>query len=228
MAVGWCSRTLRAAVFAAVCVLLTALGHVMMSGTAVPWWAMAAAAVLTGAAAWGPAGRERGPVLVGCFAVVAQAVLHTSFALAQSVSTASYSAIATGSAASTAATGSTASMDHVTGVVHSAGAMQHMPSGHTLAHGTVGMSSAGMLAAHLLAALLCALWLAHGERAAFRILRALTGWLFAPMRLALRLPAPPHRPRVPVRRHGSDGPPRQLLLTYSLTSRGPPAGIAAV
>ena len=33
MTAGWCSRTVRAAVFAAVCVLLAALGHVLMSGS---------------------------------------------------------------------------------------------------------------------------------------------------------------------------------------------------
>ena len=35
MTAGWCSRTVRAVVFAAVCVLLAALGHVMMSGSQV-------------------------------------------------------------------------------------------------------------------------------------------------------------------------------------------------
>ncbi|MFE9905685.1 hypothetical protein [Streptomyces achromogenes] len=40
-------------------------------------------------------------------------------------------------------------------------------AGHTMGQ----MSSTGMFAAHLLAALLSGLWLAHGERAAFRILR---------------------------------------------------------
>ena len=58
-----------------------------------------------------------------------------------------------------------------------------------------------MLAAHLLAALLCGLWLAYGERAAFRVLRAVAGWLAAPLRLPLASPRTPHRPpRVRVRR----------------------------
>ncbi|CAM5741293.1 hypothetical protein SALBM311S_01238 [Streptomyces alboniger] len=57
-----------------------------------------------------------------------------------------------------------------------------------------------MLAAHLLAALLCGLWLAYGEKAAFRILRAVAGWLAAPLRLLLALPLtpdPPARPCAP-------------------------------
>lgn len=40
MTAGRCSRTLRAAVFAVVCVLLAALGHVLMSGSEVPAWAL--------------------------------------------------------------------------------------------------------------------------------------------------------------------------------------------
>ncbi len=41
MTAGWGLRTVRAAVFAVVCVLLAALGHVMMSGSQVPAWALA-------------------------------------------------------------------------------------------------------------------------------------------------------------------------------------------
>jgi hypothetical protein len=83
-----------------------------------------------------------------------------------------------------------------------------------------------MLAAHLLAALLCGLWLAYGEQAAFRILRAVAGWLAAPLRLLLALPASQERPRVPARRSRSDRAPRLLLLAHAITSRGPPPGTA--
>jgi len=90
-----------------------------------------------------------------------------------------------------------------------------------------GMSSLGMLAAHLLAALLCGLWLAYGERAAFRVLRAVAGRLAAPLRLLHAPPAPPHRPRVRVpRRSSPDRSPRRLLLVHAITSRGPPLGTA--
>lgn len=127
------------------------------------------------------------------------------------------------------------SMDHGMEAMHSMasmgsmssmGSMDHMGSADSMGHDMGGMSLTGMLLAHLLAALLCGLWLAYGERAAFRILRALAGWLFAPLRLLLRLPAPPHRPRVRARRAGSDRAPRRLLLTHAITSRGPPAGTA--
>ncbi|MDO0937741.1 hypothetical protein QQY66_40675 [Streptomyces sp. DG2A-72] len=233
---------LRAAVFAAVCVLLTSLGHVMMSGTAVPWWAMVAGAAVTGGTAWRLAGRERGPVLVGVFTVGAQVVLHASFSLAQAVVHPQTSGgrplveqwlgyLLCGSpsgpgAEHDAMSASMGSMDHAMGAMHSMGSMDHMEAARSLDHGMGGMSSTGMLAAHLLAALLSGLWLAHGERAAFRILRALAGWLVAPLRLILRLPAPPHRPRIRSRRARTGHGLRQLLLTHAITTRGPPAGTA--
>ncbi|MFF9021362.1 hypothetical protein [Streptomyces eurythermus] len=242
MRAGWCSRTLRAAVFAAVCVLLASLGHVMMSGTAVPWWAMAGGAVVTGGTAWLLAGRERGPVAVGSLVVVAQAVLHASFALTQaavrpripgagSLGRQWLGYLLCGSPPGPgprhgAMPTSMASMDHTMGGMRSMGPMDHMGATHFPGHGMSGMSSAGMLTAHLLAALLCGLWLAHGERAAFRILRVLAGWLVVPLRLILRLPVPPYRRRLRARRGRSDGTLRRLLLTRAVTSRGPPAGCA--
>lgn len=231
MTAGGCSRTLRAAVFAAVCVLLTSLGHVMMSGTAVPWWAMAAGAVVTGGAAWWSGARERGPLLVGSATVAAQAVLHTMFSLAHTA--VRHSGSATGRAARTAGTVTgavpgAAPMEHATGAATSSAAMDHMGAGpaHALDHALGGLPSTGMLAAHLLAAVLCGLWLAHGERAAFRILRAFAGWLTAPLRM-LRSPSmPPYRPRIRARRARTDRVAHRCLLTHAITSRGPPAGTA--
>ncbi|MFD3733063.1 hypothetical protein [Streptomyces sp. NPDC058632] len=242
MTSGWCSRTVRAAVFAAVCVLLAALGHVLMSKTAVPWWALAAGAAATGVTAWLLAGRERGPWPVGSVAVAAQTALHTLFAFAQALvhpdpsdggsllerglgsllmrPHAAPQSMGDGMGGGGAG-GGTAGTPHVAYFDHAAHAA------HSMA--TDGMSSTGMLAAHLLAALVCALWLAHGERAAFRILRAFAGRLLAPLRgLLPRLPAPPDRPRVRARRAGRDRMPRRLLLTHAIATRGPPAGVAVV
>jgi hypothetical protein len=83
-----------------------------------------------------------------------------------------------------------------------------------------------MIAAHLLAALLCGLWLGHGERAVFRLLRAVGSRLAAPLRLLLARPAPPPPP-ARVRRPSSDRVPRLLLPVHAITSRGPPVGTAA-
>ncbi|MFD5912260.1 hypothetical protein ACFWHL_26400 [Streptomyces massasporeus] len=229
MTAGWCSRTGRAAVFAAVCVVLAALGHVLMAEAAVAWWALVAGAAAVGGAAWLLAGRERGLHVVVPFTIAAQTALHAWFSFTQT---------AVSPAPTPSLPAHPHAMEHGTHSLHLShpghamdgmAAMGHGTDGmDTLAagHGMAGMSSTGMLAAHLLAALLCGLWLAHGERAAFRVLRALAGWLVAPLRLLLRLPAPPHRPRVRARRGDSARAPRTLLLTHAITTRGPPVGTA--
>ncbi len=271
------SRTVRAAVFAAVCVLLAALGHVTMSGVGVPSWALAAACAATAAAGWCCTGRERGRVFVTAVTVVTQFVLHSLFSLGQvsaegmsrgGASLAQQWAKAllcgTGAAArlspaeadrvvhaaglghqlsglppgmgSTGSMGSMGSMGAMPGMgstgsmdsmdpMPGMGSMSPMPS-TGMAHMAVHGGAYGMLAAHLLAALLCGLWLAHGERAAFRIGRALAACLFAPIVLLIRIAEPPHRPRVRADRHPDSRPLRSLLLVHAITTRGPPRGTA--
>ncbi|MDX3746453.1 hypothetical protein [Streptomyces sp. AK08-02] len=227
---GWC-RTLRAGVFAAACVLLAALGHVTMSGTPVPWWAMGAGAVATGAAGWFLAGRERGPALIVTVVVAAQTVLHETFSLGQTL----IPGTTPGPGATPAGMGTVGgmhmgssdamSMDAMTHMAHGSGGTEHT---HGMA-GTGGSASFGMLAAHLLAAVLCGLWLAYGERAVFRVLRAAAARLVAPLRMLLALPVAARRP--PMRRRRTDAHRSSLarfLLCYSVTSRGPPTGTAVI
>ncbi|MDX2604107.1 hypothetical protein PV379_44365 [Streptomyces caniscabiei] len=228
MTAGWGTRTTRAAMFAAVCVLLAALGHVLMSGAHVPWWALAVGVSATGAVGWCLAGRERGLPLITSVVVAAQTALHWSFEVAQPTGSMAAGSMNASSAGSGSASGvmdmGSAHMNHT---VHMGptGHMEHVdPSGYFL--GGADASSSGMFAAHLLAALLCGLWLAHGERAAFALLRAVAGWLAAPLRLALALPVAAERPRPRVRRGRTDRSPRRLLLVHAITSRGPPAGTA--
>ncbi|WP_330286937.1 hypothetical protein [Streptomyces sp. NBC_00576] len=236
-------RTVRAGVFAAVCVLLAALGHVLMSGSTVPWWTMAAGFAATSGLGWSLAARERGLPLVVSAVVLAQGALHSAFSLVQS---AALGAAWSGSdsaahrmssmAMDAMDMGSMGSMDASGSMDMSAMGMSAMGMGHSahadhlghLAHDTGGTSSLGMLAAHTLAALLSGLWLAYGERAAFRVLRAVAGWLAAPLRLPLVvLPTPPHRPRP--RQTGERAERvRRLTFAHSIVSRGPPAGIAVV
>ncbi|MCX5368794.1 hypothetical protein [Streptomyces sp. NBC_00103] len=222
MTAGWCTRTLRAALFAAVCVLLAALGHVMMSGAEVPAWALAEGVAVTGIAGWCLAGRERGLPLIVTVVVAAQTALHSAFSLAGPESGAAASAGMGAMGAMGMDSMDMGHMDHVSHIGHMSH-MSHMGEGA----GQGGSSSFGMLAAHLLAALLCGLWLAHGEKAAFRILRAVAGRLAAPLRLLLAVPVTPDRPRVRFRRRRSARAPRLLLLTHAITTRGPPLGTAA-
>lgn len=232
---GWC-RVLRAGVFAAVCVPLAALAHVTMSGTPLAWWAVAAATAWTGTGGWLLAGHERGRALIVTVVTAAQAVLHGMFALTQSLAPTSESARGT----ATHASGSMG-MNHM-GMNHMG--MSHMGSAHmgSMGHGTTGVqhlhtythtmtdmsatASYGMFAAHLLAAILCGLWLAHGERAFFRVLRAAATRLVAPLRMLLAGPAPLPRPLAGSRRTTDVPAPVRLLLCCSLTSRAPPTGAA--
>ncbi|MFG2454192.1 hypothetical protein ACGFSG_33000 [Streptomyces sp. NPDC048512] len=219
---GWC-RTLRAGVFAAACVVLAALGHVMMSGAAVPGWTMAAGAVATAGAGWFLAGRERGRALIVTVVVTTQAALHEMFALAGRPTSAASSARADGLGTDMGP------MDMSRMDMGSMGGMAHGTGGAPHAHTMVGMggSALGMPAAHLLAAALCGLWLAYGERAVFRLLRAAAARLAAPLRMLLALPVPGGRP--PVRARRTPAPRASLarfLLCYAVTSRGPPVGTA--
>lgn len=194
MTTGRCTQALRAAMFAAVCVLLTALGHAVMSDTAVPVRSVAGAFVLTAGGAWVLARRERGLCAVTSAAVVAQVVLHAGYSLAQAaagpsvpggpsrllqwaqyvtcgVVQAPAPTMADGRAIGPHTMGPPAMGAHDMGVHHvaspdlSGAAHDIAAAGHHMA----GMSPAGMLAAHALAALLSGLWLAHGERAVTRL-----------------------------------------------------------
>ncbi|MFF1337823.1 hypothetical protein ACFVYT_07880 [Streptomyces sp. NPDC058290] len=269
MTPGLCFRAVRAAMFAAVCVLLACIGHVLMSGMTVPWWAMSGAFVGTAAAAWSLAGRERGPLTVIAATVAVQAALHSGLSLAQSVTHPSLPS-GTSFARQWAAyltcgegTTSTLSTHDALKVVNDAGLagiVSQPPPGTVIpdagshAHhamqgmaGMVGgaseatgslmppggpdmatMSPAGMLAAHLLAALLCGLWLAYGEQGAFRVLRAVAGWLWTPLRLIFGLAPAPLPPRIRVRRVRRSRTLPRLFLVHAITSRGPPTGTAVL
>ncbi|GAB3920804.1 hypothetical protein GCM10029976_006890 [Kribbella albertanoniae] len=79
----WGFRAARAAMFAATCVLLAALGHVLMSGTPIPGWAIVLAFAVVGTAAWFVTDCERGIPFVLVSTVMVQAMLHTVFTTAQ-------------------------------------------------------------------------------------------------------------------------------------------------
>ncbi|NGN64757.1 hypothetical protein G5C51_12695 [Streptomyces sp. A7024] len=199
-------RIARAAVFAAVCVVATGLGHALMSGRPLPAWGVAYAFAATTAAAWWLTGRERGAVAVTGATVVAQLALHGVFTGAQWLATPPEPA---------------GQLPPHAGHAAAEGAMAH--AGHG--------SSPGMVAAHALAALVCGLWLWRGEAAAYRTGRALAAFVFVPLRLARRVLAgvvsAPSRPSPAV---GAEPParPREPLLQYVVSRRGPPAAFFAL
>ncbi|MET8676422.1 hypothetical protein ABZW18_02160 [Streptomyces sp. NPDC004647] len=201
------SRHLRAAVFAAVCVVLAAAGHVSISGDHIPWQALLAAFGVTGAAAWLAGGRQRGVLPIGTGLLAVQAALHLLFDDGQR----------------TAHPHTVAGTESASGSGGGSGAGTAMAL-HTAdsAHG-----AAAMFTAHLLAGVCCALWLWRGEAAFFRLLRCLGALAFTPLRLLLAAAAPRpelHRPARLSPRTVPAGRTRSVLLAHVLSRRGPPYG----
>ncbi|MEW1749837.1 PE-PGRS family protein [Streptomyces angustmyceticus] len=250
MVAGQVLRGLRAAVFAAVCVLLAALGHMAMSDAVVPAWILLTAWAGTAAVGWCCAGRERGPLWVGLLTVGTQAALHSAFSFGQAVAAGGERSLARQWADSllcgaegTPLSGpdgarlmqlmrqqmaamSSTGRPHDVQDMGSMESMPHMGSMGGMDHAAQmpGMhgSATGMLAAHLLVALLGAAWLWGGERAAFRLVRTVSARLFAPLVLVLRILLPDPRPAVRAARQEPRRAVRQLLLAYARSLRGPP------
>lgn len=240
-------RYVRAAVFAAVCGLLSATGHAMMSGPALPGWASAAAVVAVFVCAGRAAGRERSLPAIAGGMLACQGGLHLFFSWAQGTAMPAQS---TGKAAAWAdlllcsysgSTGSTplpgpamhqmvrrAGMDWSSPPAHQDGAQMGL-GGHT-AHvmPAIHHMGLGMLAAHLLAGLACAWWLHRGERAVFALLAALAAAADRSLHRLLLLfvasvamPVSTGRPRR-FRRAVASGPPHLAVVRHAVVRRGPP------
>ncbi|MFV2121991.1 hypothetical protein ACE14D_27630, partial [Streptomyces sp. Act-28] len=76
-------RVLRAALFAAVCVVLSATGHALQSAHPVPVRSLLVAFGSAWAFAWAAASRRRGAASTGCGLAVVQAGMHLMFSTAQ-------------------------------------------------------------------------------------------------------------------------------------------------
>ncbi|EPH40407.1 hypothetical protein ABT390_11300 [Streptomyces aurantiacus] len=193
-------RLLRAAMFAAVCVVLSAGGHVLASCAAVPLWTLAVAFLAVLAVAAPLAGRERSlPGIAGALAA-GQLALHALFGLGQQHGTAMASASAGGSdaaslverAARIACGASAATITPVQARQILRGAGLEPSGGAHAAHGHAGSEAAGhaatgsmpgmdpaasllptlpMLLAHVLAALAAGWLLRRGDLALARLVR---------------------------------------------------------
>ncbi|MFI8260295.1 MULTISPECIES: hypothetical protein [unclassified Streptomyces] len=226
-------RVTRAAMFAAVCTALGAVGHSYMSGTDIPLIGLLGAFGVTAGLAWLGAGRRRGPAGISASLLAVQGVLHLLFSGSQA-----------GSAGHRVPTAMSMTERHpVPGAMHAVHSMDGMADAHGLADmgamagmpgmdgmsGMAGHGGLGMIAAHVLAGLFCAAWLARGEAAVFRlapVLGAAALLAARPLARAFALlrarvdpvPAPP-APRP------SYEPPRRLrgaVPAHALVRRGPP------
>lgn len=240
--------------FAAVCVLMAALGHSWASGAPVPWWSLCAAFSGTASAAWWVAGRERGVLVVTGSTVMAQLGLHVLFGLARppgraaagpmSMDMPGLHSVAAAMSGSPRTGDAHPPMDMSTHIIAGMSPHAHMGMGMGTsgsagrpftASDLMGMPSGGhdsttMFLAHLLAAVVCGLWLWRGEATAFRLARALSALMAAPLRRVWRVlcrcprPAREAGPSAP-RRTADDAPAhalRGVLLHHVLSRRGPP------
>lgn len=217
--------------FAAVCVLLAALGHAVMSGTTVPWWAVAVALTGTGSCAWFLAGRERGPLLITLATVGAQTGLHSFFSVAQNVAQRAAAAHAAGTVPPAPAgdhltCGGLPAMATTTPMPMDRMSMDHMSMGHMsmgAGHGALGMWSA-----HVLVAVVCGIWLSGGEQAAFRLGRTIGARLRAPLLFLFHdVPARSDPRRIRADRSRAAQRLRRLLYAHVIATRGPPAARVA-
>jgi hypothetical protein len=199
-------RSLRAAVFAAVCVLLAAAGHGLAMGDMPPLWADAAGFAAVFVLGRALAGRERGLPEIGVGMLLTQAGLHLGFDVARAV------------APAPAQTMNMAPVRmHGQAMTGMAGMVQQHPHVHVLtAHATV---------AHVVAALVASWWLRRGEAALWSLLRrtaelvpGLAAWYawWRNAQLPARAGGPRRAPARPIR------PRRLLALRHAVSRRGPP------
>ncbi|MFF4833619.1 hypothetical protein [Streptomyces sp. NPDC001315] len=194
-------RSLRAAVFAAVCVLLAVAGHGLGTGHVPPLWADGVGFLAVFATGWLLGGRERTLPGIGAAMLATQAGLHVAFSR-------------------TTTAGPAMHMAHMHG---HAVAQTHTMTAHAVAAHTHAMTPHAV-GAHVLAALVASWWLRRGEAALWSLLRwaaaflpGLAAWWRDPL-APLPLPAAGRAPADAV-------PPRTLLLRHAVSRRGPPTRI---
>jgi hypothetical protein len=239
-------RAARAAVFAAVCVVLSAAGHALMTGGPLPVWTVLAGFAAVFSVAYAAAGRERSWAGIAALLAFGQLALHTLFSFGMAAAAPAMSGHGTaGSGLSILdrlLCGSRDSAGRIMlppgwsarDVVASAGldpdAVGALPDPAAAAgHASGPMifdGGFGMAAAHVAAAVVAAWWLRQGEAALFRLLGRLHAVAVAPLRAVLALlfgTVPVRHVPSPVRRTRHAVPLlRSAHLRHAVVRRGPP------
>ncbi|WP_449353259.1 hypothetical protein [Streptomyces shaanxiensis] len=229
-------RSLRAAVFAALCVLLAAGGHTLATGMAPPVWTQAAGFVPVFAAGWLLGGRERSLGSIGAATLASQGGLHLAFGAAPPRSMRTSYGMATPHMAMPHMSATHRSIPHMSATHMS---VTHVSATHMTMQGMRMMHSAAppphvlaahaitphATAAHLTAALLLTWWLRRGEAALWSLMRRAVTLLpgLAAWWRGYGEPAAP-APARPVPDQGTRAP-RPLLLRHTVHRRGPPTTI---
>jgi hypothetical protein len=243
-------RLLRAAVFTAVCVVLSATGHVLAACAALPWWTLALGFVGVFALVAPLAGREHSLPSIAAALAAGQLSLHTLFGLGQQLRlapTADDALIRMAAKLLCGAGASSISPTEAHRIVTTAGLD---PAAHA-AHVPMAQSAAApallptlpMVLGHLLAALATGWLLRRGDRALVRLIRLSAdsahelaeGARLRALRAALVLVrtlltglqgAPAVDPRAPRPSSDPPSPPAGEALQHTVVRRGPPAHLA--
>lgn len=254
MTAGTDLRLLRAAVFTAACVGLSAGAHVFAAGRTVPLWTLGAGCAAVFAVAVTLAGRERSLPGIATVLAVGQLSLHLILSAGHTPTGGAAAPRGTRALAAQLLCGdrSAAALSDASAqrVLAGAGLAGH-GSGHGgaapppgVADGTAGSPrtvlepalaqlSLPMLLGHLLAALAAGWLLRRGEAALWRLVRLSADTLSAvSLRRSLALartllrggPACPAPPRTAPPPPDRAVPPRTRVLTGAATRRGPPPG----
>ncbi|MFF2651680.1 hypothetical protein [Streptomyces sp. NPDC058045] len=239
-------RLLRAAVFTAVCVALSAAGHVLASRTPVPLWALGAGFLVVFAVAVPLAGRPRSLPGIAAVLAVGQLALHTLFGCGQHASAAGSTG---GDSALVAQAARLMCGVHAGSLSPGQAHRILVDAGVHPAAGAAGMGDGGvpgplmpslpMVLGHLLAAVAAGWLLRRGDLALLRLVTlsargaaqsALMPALRAALRLvrALRAGLPGTGPLRPLPRL-CDAPappvPQAAALQHTVIRRGPPAAL---
>ncbi|SNS86234.1 hypothetical protein [Actinacidiphila glaucinigra] len=231
-------RLLRAAVFTAVCVVLSAGAHMLASGHGVPGWTLAAGWLAVFAFATPLAGRERSTPAIATGLAGGQLVLHVLFNLGGICGGGGVAEIAGRLLCDERVTELPSHVHTVAGTSHMAGmpGMAVMPGmSPAAAESTMLSYSLPMLLGHAVAAVTAGWLLRRGEAALWRLValsvRGLAELSGGALRHAVALvrllltgsPATPCAVPGAGRTDGSAPVPRTVLLRHSLARRGPPA-----
>lgn len=218
-------RLLRAAVFTAVVVTLSAASHVLLSGAPLPWFTVAALAAGVFGVAYALSGRERGFRRIAGLLVPLELAADTVFNGSQSACYGPSGGPVTGSLR---ALGLDVLCDgsigtQLTGVPSAGG-------GPVSVLASPGPATPWLLlAVHITVGLLASAWLWQGEAALAGLARTLEAYAFRPLLLAVAVVAAAHRPvgrgPRPTPRNTTF---RTLLLVHALGRRGPPRPAALV
>lgn len=219
-------RALRAAIFTALVVTLSAASHVLLSRSPLPWTMLAGLSVGVFAVAFALSRRERGFWRIAGLLIPLELAADTLFTAGQDLCYGPGGGPVTGSLR-------TLGLDVLCG--GSVGGQ--LPGVATAEQGAATLLDTPhpalpwvLLAAHVSVGLLSAAWLWRGETALSGLMRTVAAFTFRPLLLAIvvtvgGLSGPPRRTVRSFPRHTAS---RTLLLVHSLGLRGPPRPAGAL